>query len=212
MDLYGRISSSNVQAVRWCMAEFGLTCTRHDVGGKFGGLDTTDYLNLNPNGKIPTLTDGDVVIFESSAILRYLATRHATAPFWPDDHGARAQVDKWAEWAKRSVADLFTGPIFWRVVRTPAERHDHAAIRAALDEFERELAIAEAQLEQHSFLAGDAFTLADIVFGHVLYRYFDIDITRRPFPHIARYYQKLTQRPAYAQTVMINYDDLRNTF
>jgi len=115
LELYGRITSSNVQAVRWCLAELDLSYTRHDVGGKFGGLDTAKYLALNPNAKIPTLVAEQHAIFESSAILRYLASTAGYASFWPADPLEQSQIDKWTEWAKRNVADMFTGPIFWRI-------------------------------------------------------------------------------------------------
>lgn len=212
LTLYGRATSSNVQAVIWAMNELGLTFDRRDVGGSFGGLDTPQFRAMNPHGRIPVLMHNDgPAIFESMAILRYLGAVFANAPFWPADPVARAQVDQWAEWAKMDVANNFTGPIFWRVVRTPPERHDHGAIRAAVDKFERELASAEQQLSSRDFLAGDELSLADIPLGHVLYRYFDIDIERRDFPALKAYYQRLTQRPAYRESVMISYESLRNT-
>ncbi len=211
MDLYGRITSSNVQVVRWCLAELGVSYTRHDVGGKFGGLDTPEYRALNPNGKIPCLVVQGNAIFESSAILRYLASRYGHAPFWPQDPLPRAQIDKWAEWSKRSVADLFTGPIFWRVVRTPKARHDQPAIDSAVSELEAELKVADTQLATNTYLAGTHFTLADIVLGHVLFRYYDIKITRAELPNLRRYYDQLTERQAYKDTVMISYEDLRDT-
>ncbi len=211
MDLYGRETSSNVQVVRWALLEMGLPFQRHDVGGEFGGLDTPKFRALTPVGKIPVLVDGGQAIFESSAILRYLAARYGGEAWWPADPMARAQVDKWAEWAKRDVADAFTGPIFWRVVRTPAERRDPVAIRAAVDTFESALDVAEAQLTRHPWLAGAAISLGDLVLGHVLYRYFDIDIARRPFPALSAYYARLTQRSGYAEAVMVSYDSLRDT-
>lgn len=193
------------------MAELDVPYARVDVGGKFGGLHTSEYLALNPNSKIPTLVVGDQAIFESSAILRYLANTHGKAPFWPSDPLAQSQIDKWAEWGKRSAADLFTGPIFWRVVRTPKARHDLPAIAAAIAELETELKVADAQLAKTRYLAGGDFTLADVVLGHVLYRYYDIEIARADLPNLRRYYDELTARPAYLDTVMISYDELRDT-
>ncbi len=212
LKLYGRATSSNVQAVLWALQELGQNCERIDVGGKFGGLDTPEFRAMNPHGHIPVLLhDKTPAIFESGAILRYLGAVFGAAPFWPADPAERAQVDKWAEWAKIEVANNFTRPVFWRVVRTPPARHDKPAIRAAVDRLERELALADRQLAQSSFLAGDALSLADIPLGHILYRYFDIDIDRRDLPHLRAYYQRLTERPAYRDTVMISYDSLRNT-
>ncbi|PTX54084.1 glutathione S-transferase [Litoreibacter ponti] len=209
--LYGRATSSNVQAVLWALEEMGLDYTRLDYGEGFAPLDTPDYLALNPHGLIPVLREGDVAIWESCAILRYLAARHGGDAFWPADPLARAQVDMWAEWAKRDVAEGFTGPVFWQVVRTPKARWDHAAIAQAVATLEMHLAKAEARLAHQDYLCGDSLTLADIVFGHVLYRYFDIEIDRAPLPHLRRYADRLAERPAYRHCVMVSYETLRDT-
>ncbi len=69
--------------------------------------------------------------------------------------------------------------------------------------------MAEAQLARHPFLAGGDLTLADIVFGHVLYRYFTIDVARPEHPRVRGYYDRLTERPAFREHVMVSYDALR---
>src|SRR5580658_7676436 len=174
LRVWGRKTASNVQAVMWSMGELGLAFERYDVGHRFGGLDTPEYLAMNPNGTIPVVRDGDgEPLWESSAILRYLANRYGRAPYWPDDLAARTQIDKWAEWSKINIALNFSGPIFWRVVRTAPKDRDEAAIRRAVAALGRHLDIAEAQLGRGAFLGGDDFTLADILFGHLLYRYFE---------------------------------------
>jgi glutathione S-transferase len=165
---------------------------------------------MNPNGTVPVIRDGDMpALWESGAILRYLAGRYATAPFWPTDSAARANVDRWAEWAKINVSLGFTAPIFWRVVRTAPKDQDPTMTAAAVARFETVLSIAEDQLAAHEFLACDDFTLADIQFGHILYRYYDIAIDRQPLPNLARYYNQLQTRQMYRDHVMISYEDLR---
>jgi len=209
--VYGRATSSNVQALLWGLEELGPPYERLDYGETYGGLDTDAFRAMNPHGKIPVLTLGERALFETAAILRYLATLHGADAFWPRDPLDRAEIDAWAEWAKHDVAERFTGPVFWQVVRTPAARRDAAAIRTGLEALERELAIAEPRLAALPFLCGDAFTLADIQFGHVLYRYFDIDIPRADLPALRRYYTRLTDRPAYRKAVMVSYEVLRDT-
>ena len=210
LTVWGRKTSSNVQAVMWCIGELGLDHVRHDVGHKFGGTDTDAFFALNPNRTVPVLQDGtNPPLWESGCILRYLAARYGSAPFWPEELLARTEVDRWAEWSKINIALGFTAPVFWQVVRTPVQQRDPVRIRAGLDALERKLDIAEARLGIHDFLAGDDFTLADIQFGHVLYRYFDIDIERKPLPNLADYYARLTERPAYRDHVMVSYEDLR---
>lgn len=210
LKIWGRKSSSNVQVVMWCIAELKLPVERIDAGFTYGVTDTPDYLAMNPNGLVPTLQDGDrITLWESGAILRYLANNYADGPFWPADAVRRARIDMWAEWAKVNVVLKFGAPIFWQVVRTPPERRDAESIARAVAEFERMLKIADAQLQKSAWLAGDDFTLADIQLGHLLYRYFDIEIDRNPPDRIVAYYEKLKQRPCFQEHVMVSYAELR---
>ena len=210
LTVWGRKTSSNVQALMWCIGELGLPHERHDVGHRYGGTDTPEFLAMNPNGTVPVLRDGDgEPLWETGAILRYLSARYAAAPFWPPDGTARARVDKWAEWAKINVTLGFTAPISWKVVRTAPAARDAAAIGQAVAKLGKVLDIAEARLARRAFLAGDDFTLADIQFGHVLFRYFDIPIERQERPALRRYYGALTARPAFREHVMVSYAELR---
>ncbi len=210
LKVWGRKTSSNVQALMWCIAELGLEHVRYDVGHRFGGTDTDEFKAMNPNRTVPVLQDGtNETLWETGAILRYVASKYADEEFWPRDVAARAQVDKWAEWSKISIAVGFTVPVFWAVVRTAPEDRDPAAIDRAVSALERKMRIAEQKLKTSSFLASDTLTLADIQFGHLLFRYYDIDINRPEFPAIRAYYDRLTARPHYQNHVMISYDDLR---
>ena len=210
LQVWGRETSSNVQAVMWCIGELGLDVQRYDYGHHFGGLDSDAFYQLNPNRTIPVLQDDDhPPLWESGAILRYLATRYGPETFWPKDMFARCEVDRWAEWAKVSVASLFTQPIFWQLVRTPAQDRDLPAIERAIRQFESKLAIAEQQLNRYPYLAGEHFSLADIQLGHLLYRYNQLAIGQQHFPALATYYHHLTERPAYQRHVMISYQSLQ---
>lgn len=208
LDIWGRRTSSNVQAVMWCVAELGLNHRRHDIGHRFGGLNSPEFLALNPNGTIPVIReDGGAPIWETGAILRYLATHYGAPTFWPSDLVARTTVDQWAEWAKLNIAMQFTVPIFWQVVRT--RQPDPDAVAQAVQQLGQKLLIAEERLGRQAYLAGDSFTLADIQFGHVLYRYFSIDITRPDLPQLERYYRTLESRPAFREHVMVSFEELR---
>ena len=210
--VWGRKTSSNVQALMWCIGELGLPFTRHDIGHRYGGNDTPEFLAMNPNGTVPVLKDDDQApIWETGAIIRYLAARYGDEHFWPSDPALRAQVDKWAEWAKINVTLGFTMPIFWRVARTAPSKRDPIAIADATAKLDSILNIAEAQLQSHEFLAGKHFTPADIQFGHILYRYFDIDIERPDRPALVRYYDRLQKRQPFRDHVMLSYDELRVT-
>jgi glutathione S-transferase len=210
LQVWGRKTSSNVQALMWCIGELGLPYQRYDVGHRYGGTDTPDFRAMNPNGTVPVLRDEDSEpLWETGAILRYLAARYGTDPFWPANPLARATVDKWAEWSKINIALGFTAPIFWRVIRTAPADRNAAAIVHATEALNKLLAIAETELARVCFLAGNAFTLADVQFGHVLYRYFDIPIDRPELPALRRYYDALTDRPAFREHVMVSYAELR---
>lgn len=212
LKIWGRKSSSNVQAVMWCIGELEIPYERIDAGFIYGGVDTPDYLSMNPNGTVPTLQDGDnPPLWESAAILRYLADRYGPEEFWPTDTHARADVDKWAEWSKLNIALKFTAPVFWRVVRTPPSKRDTTAIAHALKTLDSFLDIAEARLSSFPYLAGEYFTLADIQLGHCLFRYFDIDIERTEHQNVRRYYDALAKRKAFQEHVMLSYEELRET-
>ncbi len=212
LKVWGRKSSSNVQALMWCIGELNLPCERIDAGLTYGVVDTPEYRAMNPNGTVPTLQDGDnPPLWETAAILRYLANAYAPDSFWPADPVARADVDRWAEWSKINIALGFTVPVFWQVVRTPSSKRDPAVVQRGLRTLDKYLAIAEERLAQFPYLVGAHFTLADIQFGHCLFRYFDIDIERTQHPNFQRYYEVLTERPMFREHVMVPYDELRAT-
>lgn len=212
LTIWGRKTSSNVQALMWCVGELDLRFHRHDAGHRFGGLDTDAFRKLNPNGTIPVLQDGDhPPLWETGAILRYLANAYGGNAFWPRDPVQRAEVDKWAEWAKINVAMDFTVPVFWQVVRTAPAEQDQNAIEQAVAALDSKLALADTRLSENTYLCGPDLTLADIQLGHILYRYYDIAISRAVLPNLRRYYDRLTERPAYQEHVMLSYDELRVT-
>ena len=212
ITIWGRSSSSNVQAVMWCIEELNVPYNRIDAGFTYGVVDSEEYLAMNPNGTVPTIRDGDKPpLWESGAILRYLAGRYANDEFWPASSVDRAHVDRWAEWSKINIALAFTGPIFWRVARTPANRQDQFAITKAVAVFEDALTIVNSQLQTNSYLAGTHFSLADIQFAHVLYRYYDISIVRKRLDAVAEYYERIKLRAAYQRHVAISYAELVNT-
>ena len=201
-----------MQAVLWCLAELNLPFERINAGYIHGVVDSPDYLAMNPNGLVPTLIDGDgPPLFETGAILRYLAGQYAPECFWPTDAVQRAQTDKWTEWAKINIALKFTAPVFWLVVRSAPLRQNPETIAANLHVLEKYLRIADERLATHQYLAGSDFTLADIQMGHCLYRYYDIAIERPDLPNLRRYFDRLSSRPAYQKYVKADYEELRVT-
>ena len=208
ITVWGRATSLNVQKVMWTIAELGLDVERIDRGGKFGGLDTDQFYALNPHRKVPAVRlDDGVTMFESNAIMRLIARRDPARRLWPEGGQAEADADMWAEWAQLAINPALTG-VFWTLARTkPADRD-----MARFAQFEGELAAAmekaETKLGQTPFLAGETLTIADIVFGAMLYRYHTLEITRQAFPNVKAYYETLKERPAYATHAMVDYSGL----
>lgn len=209
LKIWGRTTSSNVQLVMWTVAELRLEHERVDAGGAFGVVDTPEYRRMNPNGLVPVLQDGDLTMFESAAIVRYLGAQYGDETFWPRDTRRRAALDVWAEWAKVTFASVVIHRVFIPLIRKkPAER-DMAALDAAVGDLKRLAKIADERLAGGGFLGGDVLTFADIMLGGPLYRYYTLDFERAPTPHLDAYYKRFTERPAYAGHVMVPYESLR---
>lgn len=209
LKIHGRVTSVNVQAVMWAVAELGLPHVRVDVGGAFGGNSTPAFLAMNPMGRVPVLEDGDLAMFESQAILRYLAARYATDDLWPTDPARRAPIDQWMEWTKVSVSPAVIYKVFWQMVRVSKADRDHAKVAEGVAELKALMTVAEAQIAAHGWLAGPNMSLADIAFGTQLFRYFTVDFDRADLPNLNAYYARLTSRPAYAEHVMVSFEPLR---
>ncbi|MFV0473581.1 MAG: glutathione S-transferase family protein [Pikeienuella sp.] len=207
--VYGRASSANVQTVMWTLAELGLACERLDYGHGFGGNDTPEYLAMNPNGLVPALRDGDLVIWESAAIMRYLSARYADGAFWPRDPAARAPLDMWAEWCRTTLYPRLIGAVFMPLVRVAPSKRDPAAIARAVEALKPVMRMLDQRIGEGPWMAGEAFTFADIMAGGLLYRYYTLDFDKAPTPALDAYHQRLVARPAYAEHVMISYEALR---
>src|SRR5919198_1820825 len=129
LKIWGRNTSVNVQKVMWAVGELSLPHERIDVGGPFGKNNEPAYLAMNPNGLVPTLEEDGFVLWESNAIVRYLAAKYGAGTLEPSDMCARARAGSWMDW-QLTVAHPPLTPVFWGLVRTPPEKRDHAAIEA----------------------------------------------------------------------------------
>jgi glutathione S-transferase len=198
LTIWGRLNSHNVKKVAWFADEIGLPYVRHDVGGRFGMDDA--YLAKNPNALIPTIEDGDVILWESNAILRYLAARYAPQ-MWPADPAERAQGDKWMDW-QFAFADA-QRDAFLQLVRTAPDQRSAQVIAKSAEASGKAMTILDRTLAQQSWLSGVAFGVADVPMGVYAHTYFTLDMARPDLPHLRGWYDRLRERPRYAKSVMI---------
>ncbi len=208
LTVYGRKSSFNLQKVMWLVGELGLPHEHIELGGSFGGLDDPAFLTKNPHGRVPTIDDGGTVVWESHAILRYLAARHGDESWWHADPAQRAAVDQWLDWSQCTLQPDFLTGVFWGFYRTPEPQRDVATVKAKIARTGAHLIHVERLLAGRRYLLGDAPSLADIAIGTHLYRYFNLDIDRPPLPNVQRWYAELQTRPAYCEHVMVPFGEL----
>jgi glutathione S-transferase len=212
LKIYGRASSVNVQRLLWAVDELGIPYERFNRGGKYGGIDGAEFGSMNPHRKIPTIDDGGVVVWESNAIIRYLASKHGPSSLWPDDPAQRAQADQWMDWSQSTLsADFYD--LFFRAVRTPPSKKDKERIADAALKAGQHYTLLDRWLTHRKYMLGEDLSLADIAIGVTLHRYFKLLVEAQlPVPEqgaLRAWYQRLAERPAYSRHVMVSYEELR---
>ena len=194
LTIWGRINSHNVKKVVWLADEIGLPYQRTDIGGQFGFDD--GYRAKNPNALIPTIEDGEVVLWESNAILRYLAAEHGGEQFWPANAATRAIGDKWMDW-QFAYSDA-QRDLFFNLVRKREGERDLAAVERSVEKTGKLMMIVEAELARQPWLSGEQFGIGDIPMGVYAHTWFALDIARSYVPHVRGWYERLLARPAFA--------------
>ena len=202
LKLWGRINSINVQKVLWALEELKVPYERVDAGLQYGVVNEPFYRKMNPNGRVPTIEDDGLVLWESNTIVRYLSARHGTGTLWPADAKQRADVERWMDWATSTIAPAMT-PVFWGLIRTPPEKRDRKAIDDGIEKAAQAFHALEQSLEGRDYVGGKAFTMGDIPLGVFIYRWSALDIKRPKLPKVEAYYARLQQRPAYKKHVML---------
>ena len=201
LDIYGRPNSQHTQKVLWACAELNLRFRFVHTGRVTTGELDPDYLRLNPNGLVPTLVEDAFVLWDSNTIVRYLAARHG-GELIPGDLRTRAQGERWMDWQATTLTDAFR-PVFRPLVEGPPEARDPVALRPAVEKLNDTIAVLDRQLADSPYVAGSGFTVCDIPVGVHAYRFFTLDIARRPMPALEAWYRRLWELPPYRQHVMI---------
>jgi len=201
LKIWGRADSYNLQKVMWCVAELGIAHRRIDAGGAFGVTDRPGYLAMNPNGRVPTIDDDGFVLWESNAIVRYLAARHGTGTLCPADPRARADADRWMTWQSATVGRNMRGLIH-ALFNPPPDRRDPAAAAPLVEIALGHWAILDAHLGDRAYVTGDDFTMGDIPIGAYAFRWFAMDLERPAMPALEAWYGRLGERAAFRAHVM----------
>jgi glutathione S-transferase len=202
LTIWGRANSVNVQKVLWCLAELDLAYERIDAGMAFGKNDQPQYLAMNPNGRVPTLVDGDYVLWESNSIMRYLNLAYGKGfAIYPQSPQARAAVDRWLDWTLSTLQPV-DRPVFWSLVRTPKEKRDMVAIQKDVDAEAMVWRIPEALLARRRYIEGDEFTIADIALGAFARRWFGVaGVTKPKLPNLERWFALISERPGFQKFI-----------
>ena len=203
LQIWGRANSVNVQKVLWCCRECDAPFARTDAGMQFGRTQDADYLAMNPNGRIPTLVDGDFVLWESNAIMRYIVLTHADigSSLYPVDARSRARIERWLDWTLSTLQPV-ERPLFWGLVRIPPAERDMQAMQKAADEAAVQWRIVDRQLAGSEFMSGTGFGLADVAIGTYARRWFGVEgVTRPALPQLERWFAQISTRPGFQEFV-----------
>jgi glutathione S-transferase len=198
LKIWGRTNSINVQKVLWTCAELALPYERIDAGMQFGINNTPEYRAMNPNALVPLINDDGFVLWESHAIVRYLARKHGVGTLCPLDPKTAADSDRWMEWYSTTLWNHMK-PVFWILIRTPVEKRNMAEVEDNRRKLAGYLEMANTHLANNEYFAGNAFTMADIPHAVLAHRWFNVPIERPSLPHYERWFGTVSKRPGFRQ-------------
>lgn len=209
LKVWGRKTSVNVQKVMWTVGELAIAHERIDAGGTFGRLDTAEFAAMNPNRLVPVIDDDGFVMWESNAIVRYLADRYGRGKLSPEGRHAHARCDQWMDWSVNEIYRDIIGICFLGLIRTAAKDRDAAGIGAAAKRAGEKLRALDGHINGRTFINGDQLTIADIAVGTLMYRYFSLPIERPKLPNLESWYGRLASRTPYQQHVMVDFEAMK---
>ncbi len=196
LKIWGREDSLSVQKVMWCVRELGIPFEQINAGKQYGVINEPWYLKMNPTGTIPTIDDDGFILWESNAIVKYLCAKHSPGNLSPVDPHDYADADRWISWQGTTLWPPMR-QILLGLVRTPEGQRDNARIDDLVAEVTRYWTVLDGRLKGRKFIMGERFTMADIVFGPHIYRWFTYPIPRPDLPHLRAWYQRFCERPHY---------------
>ena len=200
LTVYGRKNSINVMKVVWCCAELGVPYERIDVGGPFGFDNAPNYAGLNPNERVPTLQDGEMILWESNVIVRYLSSTYGDGMLMPKTNALRWEAEQWMDWMQTTL-NPHLGVLLLQTVRTPPEQRNNEAVEAARKALTGVWPILDSHLAGRQYVVGDSFSMADIPVGAAVYRWYAFDVERPALPNLEAWHQRLMERQPYQEHV-----------
>ena len=202
LKVWGRKDSFNLQKVMWCVGELGIAHRRIDAGGAFGVTDRPEYLAMNPNGRVPTIDDDGFILWESNAIIRYLAEKYGAGTLCAADLEGRADADRWMTWQSATMGPNMRA-LGLATYRSTPEQRDPETIARLVGIAAGHWSILDRHLAGRDYVTGDAFSMGDIPLGTYAWRWFSIDIERPRLPALEAWYRRLGEREAYRTHVML---------
>jgi glutathione S-transferase len=202
MKLYGFPLSPNTWKVRAVAAHLGLPLELEFVDLLKGEARTPAFLAINPTGRTPTLVDGAFKLWESNAIMQYLASKVPNA-LWPDDAQARADIMRWQSWQLAHWGKEACDPLTFELLVkkfASGEAPDQAVVAKATTAFNRDAAILDAHLGQQPYLVGDKPTLADFSVASVLFYAKEAEMPMARYPHVLDWFGRMAAMPCWSET------------
>lgn len=201
LRILGRANSFNVRKVLWVCDELGVAYTREDWGRGYRPTSDDEFLKINPIGLVPAVIDDGVVLRESNSIVRYLATKQGDGALYPTDPVRRANVEQWMDWANYETSISLRGAFLGGMLNEAPWNNSWF-----IEQGRRQITKEVGQLDEHlqtggPYITGSDFTIGDIPIGLVVNRWFCLNFERPEYPAVARYYELLSERPAYMQHV-----------
>ncbi len=195
LRIWGRISSINVRKAVWTAQELGLEFERIDAGGAFGLVKTPEYIAMNPNSVVPTLVDGDFILWESNVIVRYLCAKYSMGNLYPVDLQDRFDAERWMDWQQTTFSPSGRNA-FWELIRVPEAERDMKKVEASIASTEPLLDRLEAHLSKHAFMSSGRLTMADIALACEVHRWFGLGVSTKKRPCLEDWYAQILARPA----------------
>ena len=209
LKIWGRTNSINVQKVLWVCEDLAIDYTRIDAGMEHGVNKQPEYLDMNPNGLVPTISDNGFLLWESHSIMRYLVKRQEALAgvatprqneqsllIYPNDPQAAGTIDQWLDWIN-TVAWPAMRPIFWGWVRLKPEERDMVALENSRQLMIKALGMLDERLSKSPFVAGQHFSIADIPLALILFRWLNIAVEKPEFTYTLQWYQRVGERAGF---------------